>query len=237
MEENYSEASEFYGLSLSFYQDISDPGGLAATLHGLGETTWAQGDVSLAVHHYHESLRIALDIQWVPLILAILTSTQRILSFRQPERAIEVLALVKQHPAAERDAQEMAAQQLAVLKRDIQPAAFEEIVRRDLSGSELAIAREVLAELSLLKTNPLLVEVETPYQAGSTPNETLLDPLTDRELEVLGLMAQGLTNRQIAEQLVVVLGTVKAHSHSIYSKLGVNNRVQAIKRAQELSLL
>jgi LuxR family maltose regulon positive regulatory protein len=50
-------------------------------------------------------------------------------------------------------------------------------------------------------------------------------------------MAEGLTNRQIAEQLFVVLGTVKAHTSNIYSKLGVSNRTQAVTRAQALKLL
>jgi LuxR family transcriptional regulator, maltose regulon positive regulatory protein len=70
-----------------------------------------------------------------------------------------------------------------------------------------------------------------------TPAATLIDPLTERELEVLPLLAQGLTNRQIADRLTVVLGTVKAHNNSIYSKLGVSNRVQALTRARELGLI
>ena len=237
MEKDYAAASEAYRQSLTLYQEINDPGGRATTLHGLGDTTWAQGDVSLAVHHYRESLQIALEIQWVPLILSILASTQRILSSLQPERAIEILVFVQQHAAAEREARELASQQLEDLKHKIHSTAFEEIFRPPPSENELAIAREVLAELSLLKTNPFLITDVTPPKSGLTANESLLDSLTERELEVLALMAQGLTNRQIAEELVVVLGTVKAHSHSIYSKLGVNNRVQAINRAEELNLL
>jgi ATP/maltotriose-dependent transcriptional regulator MalT len=234
MKENYDEAGDLFSKSLSYYQDINDPGGLAATLHGLEDTAWAQGDSSLAIRYYHDALRIALEIQWVPLILSILVSTQRIWVSSQPARAIEVLAFVQWHPAAERETQELAAQQLTVLQRNVKPG---HIVRNRSTETEADIAREVLAELSLLKTNPFLMSRERPPQSGSSANDALLDPLTERELEVLSLMAQGLTNRQIAEQLVVVLGTIKAHSHSIYSKLGVNNRVQAIRRAEELSLL
>jgi DNA-binding CsgD family transcriptional regulator len=67
----------------------------------------------------------------------------------------------------------------------------------------------------------------------------LIDPtgLTPRELEVLRLVAAGLSNPSIAENLTISVGTVKAHTASIYSKLGVNNRVQALSRAQELHLL
>ncbi len=51
------------------------------------------------------------------------------------------------------------------------------------------------------------------------------------------LIAAGLTNQKIADELVVVLGTVKAHINSIYRKLDVSNRVQAVARAKELKLL
>ncbi len=67
--------------------------------------------------------------------------------------------------------------------------------------------------------------------------QPLVELLTERELEVLRLIAAGLKNREIAEELFVVLGTVKAHINSIYQKLGVSNRVQAISRARELKLL
>jgi LuxR family maltose regulon positive regulatory protein len=65
----------------------------------------------------------------------------------------------------------------------------------------------------------------------------LVEPLTERELEVLHWMAKGLSNREIAERLVLANGTVKAHAHNICGKLGVRNRMQAILRAQQLGLL
>jgi LuxR family maltose regulon positive regulatory protein len=69
------------------------------------------------------------------------------------------------------------------------------------------------------------------------PNQSLVEPLSERELEVLRLMAAGLKNREIADELVIVLGTVKAHINSIYGKLGVGGRVQAIERARALGIL
>lgn len=65
----------------------------------------------------------------------------------------------------------------------------------------------------------------------------MLDALTTREREILLLIAQGLSNREIAEQLYLSRGTVKAHSHNIYNKLGVANRTQALLKAGELGLL
>ncbi|HEX3642061.1 MAG TPA: LuxR C-terminal-related transcriptional regulator, partial [Ktedonobacteraceae bacterium] len=70
-----------------------------------------------------------------------------------------------------------------------------------------------------------------------TKTQPLLDPLSVRELEVLQLMAQGASNQQIAQELVIAIDTVKRHVSHIFSKLGVNNRVQAIKQAQSLGIL
>jgi LuxR family maltose regulon positive regulatory protein len=76
---------------------------------------------------------------------------------------------------------------------------------------------------------------DAPHAAD--PNQTLVEPLSQRELEVLRLMAAGLKNREIADELVITLGTVKSHVNSIYGKLGVGSRVQAIERARALGIL
>jgi LuxR family maltose regulon positive regulatory protein len=65
----------------------------------------------------------------------------------------------------------------------------------------------------------------------------LVDPLSQRELEVLHLMALGRTNQEIARQLIVAPGTIKAHAASIYRKLDVANRTEAVARARQLGLL
>jgi len=65
----------------------------------------------------------------------------------------------------------------------------------------------------------------------------LIEPLTERELDVLALLAQGLSNRQIAEQLVITPGTVSQHTHNIYGKLLVGTRQQAVIKATHLGIL
>jgi LuxR family maltose regulon positive regulatory protein len=65
----------------------------------------------------------------------------------------------------------------------------------------------------------------------------LEEPLTDRELDVLRLLAVGQSNPDIARTLYVEVNTVKTHVKSLYGKLGVHSRVQSVRRARELSLL
>jgi LuxR family maltose regulon positive regulatory protein len=78
--------------------------------------------------------------------------------------------------------------------------------------------------------------------AGSAPSivfglSSLVEPLSNRELEVLRLVAAGLSNQQIAQKLFIAVSTVKSHLNSVYGKLGVKNRTQAVARARELDLL
>ncbi|MFH2131120.1 MAG: LuxR C-terminal-related transcriptional regulator [bacterium] len=68
-------------------------------------------------------------------------------------------------------------------------------------------------------------------------NEGLIDPLSERELEVLRFIAAGLSNKEIMAALFISLSTVKTHLRNIYSKLGVNSRTQATAKAKELQLL
>lgn len=69
------------------------------------------------------------------------------------------------------------------------------------------------------------------------PNQLLIEPLSERELDVLRLISDGYTNRAIADKLFIALSTVKKHANNIYGKLNVTNRTQAIKRASELNIL
>ncbi len=69
------------------------------------------------------------------------------------------------------------------------------------------------------------------------PASGLAEPLSERELEVLGLIAAGLSNTDISGKLYISLGTVKWHANHIYAKLGVKNRTQAVNKAKELKII
>jgi LuxR family maltose regulon positive regulatory protein len=89
---------------------------------------------------------------------------------------------------------------------------------------------------------PAFVEQLLRYARIPTPKQTLaveqlIEPLSDRELEVLQLLAAGQSNQEIAQTLFIAPGTVKQHLKAIFGKLQVHNRTEAARRAQELGLL
>ncbi|MBA9084871.1 putative ATPase/DNA-binding CsgD family transcriptional regulator/GAF domain-containing protein [Fontibacillus solani] len=83
--------------------------------------------------------------------------------------------------------------------------------------------------------NPLSPDL---MEAGAAVSDHIIEePLTERELEVLALLAAGLSNKEIADHLIIAIGTVKVHVKNIFAKLKVNRRTKAIAQAKELKLL
>ena len=78
---------------------------------------------------------------------------------------------------------------------------------------------------------------DSPSKSGQSTGDALIEPLTARELEVLRLIAQGLSNREISERLFLAISTVKGRNRIIYDKLQVQSRTEALARARELDLL
>ena len=103
-------------------------------------------------------------------------------------------------------------------------------------GLRWARTREVVVVQEVVREVPR--EVRVPEGGGFVFDAGKLKELgiTPREHEILGLIATGLSNREIGERLFVSENTVKTHSSRLFEKLGVNRRVQAVVRARELGL-
>jgi LuxR family maltose regulon positive regulatory protein len=99
-----------------------------------------------------------------------------------------------------------------------------------------AARRDIAADYAIKLLNLIDTDMrsDTP---NHSPSSLLVDPLSDRELEVLHLIAQDLSYQEIAEQIMVSLNTVRTHVKNIYSKLMVHKRSEAVAKARELNLL
>jgi LuxR family maltose regulon positive regulatory protein len=215
---DYAQARDLYHESLSIYQTLNDQGGLAITRHGLGEVAAETDKLDQAIHHFSQALAIAASIQFIPRVLLILIDVGRLLlrSGDQIECGVETLSMVLHHPASSQQQRSRA----EALLDQAQMAASAQLPSLNNLLLDIQIAMEGLA-----------AGVEDPAE------QRLIEALTERELEILKLLSSGRSNAEIAGHLFIAVGTVKAHTSRIYGKLGVRNRVEAIAKGRELSLL
>lgn len=226
---NLEHAVSTFEESVPLYRDIRDITGLTMALDLLGALKFLQGEEAQAHQHFEENLRVTLELKWKPALpnnnsLAGLV----ILAWRHGEKAHAMTLL------AARETQFNAAYGctptffLSRLLEDIHSQCSDPQFA-DAWAEGLAMSWEQAAAFTL----------QTPYTHSHSPDapQPLVEPLSERELEVLRLLASGLSNAQIANKLYLAIGTIKAHTRNIYGKLGVNSRTQAIVQAQHLNLV
>jgi two-component system, NarL family, response regulator LiaR len=102
-------------------------------------------------------------------------------------------------------------------------------------GLKLTRKEQVIVERERIVEREVLVRADTPFALNEDRLQDLA--ITKRELEILGLIASGLSNREIAEKLFVSENTVKTHSSRLFDKLSVKRRTQAVQRGKELGLI
>lgn len=128
---------------------------------------------------------------------------------------------------------------LSALERALRLAEPEGYIRlfADLGQTMVRLLQEARARAVLPDYAATILRSVGAALAPEAAGRDVPEPLSPRELEALRLIAAGLTNREIAQALVVSPETVKKHALSIYGKLGVGNRTEAAARARELGLL
>lgn len=199
-------------------------------------TIWSltlEGDISIELQDFGRAERCV--IHSLEMILALgsnhhglgdlLTLLPRILTTKESglKCGVELLAFLH------RDAQKMGA--------DIYAEIYEETLNTfaELLSPEAFHMAAEQSKTRDLKT--ILTQLRDTLLTSAPVGNPVYPQLTERELEILRLIADGLQNQEIADQLFIALGTVKAHINAIYRKLDVANRVQAVSRARELKLL
>ena len=234
MEGDHHEAERLHQRSLALYERISDPGGRANTLHGLGNAAAARTATAAAAAAYRQALEILLEIRFWPRALAVLVDVAALLS--HAEHLADVSALLRTvlaHPATDGLTQRRA--------RDLHTELFGDVplpASPDQGTDPPDLNVEISATVRLLATVQDAAQLAVqPVDPVTAANQQLVEPLTARELEVLQLMSTGMTNPQIADRLIISVGTVKSYTAQIFGKLAVRNRTQAVNRARKKGLL
>jgi len=225
----HREAIDLFQQSLTLYHDLNDRGGLATCLKGLGQVAHATKDFPAANQNFRQALQIATEIQFWPLVFSIIYDVAMFLiSFKQTPFATSLLTLIQHHPSSRHETKRQAQQQLEVLESKMEAHKFDAAVQQ---GQEWELER------ALAKLRSKLAAAEEEDDDQTKREQPLVEPLTERELDVLRLLVKGFTNAEIADELVLAKGTVKWYASQIYRKLGVSNRTQAAAQARSLDLI
>ena len=107
----------------------------------------------------------------------------------------------------------------------------------EIGKGEIADEEGVAIFLGFDALVDVLAEAVLLIRAGEVVIEVPIEPLSERELDVLRLLRSDLDGPDIARELTISLNTMRTHTKNVYEKLGVNNRRSAVRRAEELELL
>ncbi len=232
-EHDLAEAADQFQRSCIIYQDINDKGGLAAANWGLGMVACEQGDFARTQGYFREALQLAVDIDYRPVLFGLLVNIAELLwRIGQRERPLILLTYTIHNAKTDHETRKNAQTLLTdAYQKKVSPDLLARATATGQAGDLAGLAADLLHQLAL----PLTTTSVEPILPESA--ETLVEPLTPRELEVLKLICVGQMNGEIAAELGIAIGTVKFYTGQIYGKLGVRNRVTAVARARKLNLI
>lgn len=217
---DYAPAWQRFDESLVICRQIGNRGDMANHLASLGVIALIQGNHAQSRRLLLESLQEAIAIGAPPIMLTSLMGIAELFMGQGDlTTAVRLATLVINHPASRAEAKQRAGRLLSHLETQF----FADDLRMALQQG----ARDDLEATAARVEEHLAALIESP----------LAEPLSVRELEVLYLVAQGKSNREIAHELTLALGTVKSHLHNISQKLDARGRTQTVARARDLRLL
>jgi predicted ATPase/class 3 adenylate cyclase/DNA-binding NarL/FixJ family response regulator len=228
LQQNYAQATTFYQSSLALQRVIGSNRVIAGVLHNLGKVAQHQHDYERAATLYAESLALNRELGYAPGLADCLIGLAAVaIADDKAEHAARLLRAAGPHQGAMRGFMPLAdranyEQTLAAVRELLGESRF---VRVWDAAQNLTLEQAITAALM---PQQHAKEVAAPPLAGvpSASHANTAD-LTAREIAVLRLVAQGLTDAQVAERLVISPRTVNAHLRSIYSKLDVTTRTAA----------
>jgi ATP/maltotriose-dependent transcriptional regulator MalT len=230
-------ARSLLGESLTLYREIGDRQRIGRSLIGLAKVEARQGDYARAQVLFEESLDMARVGHKVNIAYGLEGLANVVAAKGEPVWATRLWGAAHTlrnsmeaplAPVERADYEHSVAAVRSQLGEEIFTAAWAE-------GQSMSLEQVIVAQGSALMPQP--VPVEQPSTIEMVPHPAYPNRLTAREVEVLRLLAQGLTSAQIAEQLVIGVVTVNFHVRSIYSKLGVSSRSAATRYAIEHRLV
>jgi len=227
-----ARARSLYEESLVLFKEVGERGRMAEVLGSLGIISFGQGDYAAARELVEESLKIvrALDYKW-DIAGGLETLAAVVAAQGEPVRAVWFISVAH----ALREAIGTPLPPLFQSLHEFTIASVRARLGEQAFDAAWAEGRTMTPEQALAAQEPVSMPTAASVGPSTAPHATIApfypDGLTAREVEVLRLLAEGLTNKQIAQQLVISPKTVNRHLESIFSKIGVTSRAAATRFA------
>jgi DNA-binding CsgD family transcriptional regulator len=237
-ERRHADARTLFERGLAILRQVGAQVDTGFALDGLAAVAVATDEYEEARRCLAEALQLALATGSQPLLLwVLLGAAQLLLPTEKAAWGPEAVMLVLNHPACDHEMRDHAHRLLNQYERMLAPSVFAAATHRGQHGTlRLFTAQlEAILELPVEIIAPATLPGDLVGASATVP--PLIEPLTEREQEVMQLLAEGLSNQEIADRLIVAIGTVKWYTRQIYGKLGVQSRTQAIAHARHLNLL
>lgn len=228
-----TDALKFYEQTAVIHRELGSKWGLSFSLHNLGYIALHQGNYDRAVELFHEALEFNLerkDLLGTASCLAGLAGVA--VGSGDPNSAAQLFG--KAQVLLEEIGMVLASTDLLEFERNLKAA------RASLSSASFEQAWETGLALTLdqaVEKATKLALSPTVFLPVSRVPKRLPELLNERELEILHLIAQGFSNHEIAEKLILAVSTVKWNINNLFGKLHVHSRTRAVARARELTLL
>jgi DNA-binding CsgD family transcriptional regulator len=231
----FLEARPIFQRSLQICREIGDQGGVEFSLHFLGEIARGLQEYEGAWQYLLDAIQIGKELDSFMHHWHLYELGHSLEAAGQLDWAVEVFAYFCSHyPDKEHEEEfgQFCGEIFDRLKPNLPPQVFDAARQRGRDETLNALLDRLILYLSSRGK-------ETAGRDKFLPpdGQPLIEPLSPREQEVLALVASGLSNREIAERLVITVGAVKKHLNNIFGKLQAGNRTQAVARAREIGLL
>lgn len=235
-EKSYAHAHRLLEETLHICREIGDRGGAAYLLGHLGIVTAAQQAYEEAREYLIEAVEFSFQTRWDFETAWHLMDLAEILEKSGDlEYAVELYSFLKVCPAFAQGGEHVG-RRLKELEGRVPEEVFFRLKQRGEGHTMESIFAALRAPSSPLHAS--MPHARVPHApTGGEDEPVIVESLTERELAVLELVAEGLSNSEIAERLVVTVGTVKKHINNIFRKLHVGSRTQAVARSRSLRLL
>ena len=232
-QKDYPQARQYYQEMLVIGQDLNKHATIGYALHDLGWLTFFEKDYLKAKSLFG---RASLITKFSVNKLALIVGMASVQAFIAPDGvAVEHMSRVFNDPSTVLRIKELAELGRVHLEATLSKEEYEASWERGKSLDVDIIFQQLVTSISDEKTSIR----QTQFISDETllANQQLLEPLTQREVEVLHLVADGYSNKEICEHLVLSKNTIRTHLKNLYSKLGADSRTRAVAMARNKGLL